>query len=264
MAAAAMEHLEQKFPICLQDREGVLFAHSVQELVQEGSLSRLLDLYGPLIQSKATAATALSFCGWFIGVAVAMQYSLSVWNVAPDFAPEKVIVQVWQADQRFGIAFKIDGWSELAAPVRAEERAGWRNQVLARFYGKTVRPLVEALAKAANVQPAQLWGQFPTAFLYYVDTWCNGEPDAEIQQRVRDDYRSLVNQLDGAVFGRTKNPFDVTIRWIESLESPDVAVRMKTACCLYDCLEGGTNCYTCPRLKEEDRAERRAQYRSAV
>jgi ferric iron reductase protein FhuF len=262
VSEADFEQLEKLFPICLQDREDVIFSQSVAELLQEGSMARLLNTYGPLIKSLKSAATAISFCGWFISVAVALQYSISVRNRAPDFSPQNLVVQLYKADERYGFAFKINRWTEQTAPVQSKDRALWRNRMLAQFYASTVRPLVEALSDATEIQPAKLWGQFPSAFLYYVDKWYEMDVDPEIKERIRVDYQSLVEELDGEVFGHRKNPFDVKIRWIESLETPDESVRMKCTCCLYYCLEGGDYCYTCPRLNEEERAARRAQYRA--
>ncbi|MDF2715738.1 MAG: (2Fe-2S)-binding protein, partial [Paenibacillus sp.] len=137
----------------------------------------------------------------------------------------------------------------------------WLERVLTEFYEKTVRPVYETAAVIGGVDAGQMWGLLPTRFNYMTEQWLLAEESESIRAVISGDYAFLKHEMPAAVFGRNKNPLDVKIRWIEDLKDPCKQLRMKNVCCQYYRTEGGYYCYTCPRIKESEREERRIKAR---
>ncbi|MCL6458635.1 MAG: (2Fe-2S)-binding protein, partial [Gorillibacterium sp.] len=88
-----------------------------------------------------------------------------------------------------------------------------------------------------------------------------GELRQAVSKQLTADYEFLQQEIDPGVFGRRNNPFQIKMRMIESLHSPQQQVPMKSKCCLFMKTAGGTYCYSCPRLTEQERKEQRENYR---
>ncbi|GGG11456.1 IucA/IucC family C-terminal-domain containing protein [Paenibacillus abyssi] len=261
MATFDFLYLEEKFNIVRSDREEIIFAMSMASLLEEENAQQFLAVYAPLIKTTDLDAAAAYFAGYLGAAAASLQYSLSVWDAMFDLSCENVIVQLHRAGEYFRLAFKLINDTVEFAPRDSEERLKWREQRLTTYYHDSVSPLFQVFARCAGVDVKMLWGQLPTRFNYYMEIWMSELENAAPKSRLEADYRYLREDLAAAVFGCKKNPFEVKIRWIESLNEPGRQMRMKNACCLYYKTEGGQYCYSCPRLKEEDREARRALVR---
>lgn len=254
--------LERTFFISRHNRDDAVFSMTAEELADPVNMKRLLDAYAPLIRALEPAAAAAYFCGWLGGPALALQYLMSAANTALDLSLANITVQLHPENRYHRFSFRINRWVEQRAPEGEAERTAWRNSSLAGFYGGTVRPLVEAASSASGTPLGLLWGQIPTRFFYFMDRMLAETDQPMIRQRWIDDYRYLCKELDAFLFGLKKNPFDVKVRMIEDLQDSGKQIPMKNACCLYYRTEGGEYCYACPRLKEEERAARRAKFRT--
>jgi ferric iron reductase protein FhuF len=256
------EQLEKQFSITTTQKENPLFSLTARELLNAEKMALLVQIYAPLMKAKELPAVATYFASWFGGVALGLQYMMSVWNHSVDFSLDHLTIELEVNEGREGFTFVCNKKHVQQAPTSDTERAIWREQQLRKFYSGTVAPLFRALADATGIECGSIWGQLPTRFNYYMDIFIASTEDNAAKQRLTEDYRFLSREMDPAAFGRPKNPFDVKIRWIEDARDPEKKVRMKNMCCLYYQTEGGFYCYTCPRMKEAERAERRVSMRN--
>lgn len=254
-----LNKLEKDFGITLNNNSDAIFSMGLIDLLDPKNMKRLLDIYTPLLKARGNEAAAAYLVSWFSSVPLALQYSLSA-NQAVHLALDNLAVQLFPAGEYHQFSFKITQYEIQAAPIAVAERNEWRNNILEKFYADTVKPLFESLSLASDMDIGQLWGQLPTRFNYYLPVWIESTLDTELKSYLTDDYHALAHTLKPDVFGRKKNPFDVQIRLIEDIKDPSKQMKMKNVCCLYYQVGDGEYCYTCPRLKEEDRAEKRAQY----
>lgn len=233
-----------------------MFSARAIELLEADKMTTLVAVYAPLIRAKELGAVATYFAGWFSGVALGLQYSMSMWNRSISLSLEQLTIQLCQGEHGSEFWFVLDDCIEQEAPCTDEERAEWRKQTYRQFYSQTVAPLFQSLADATGIGVGMIWGQMPTRFHYYLDVFTQAAQEPAAIKRIADDFRCLSREVEPAVFGRDKNPFDVKVRWIDDPRVPDKKLRMKNACCLYYQTEGGEYCYTCPRMNERERAER--------
>jgi ferric iron reductase protein FhuF len=254
-----LKKLESDFRITLQDNTDAVFSMALIDLLEPKNMNQLLETYTPLLKARGHEAAAAYFVSWFSSVPLALQSSISA-NNAVHLSLDNLSVQLFPVGEYYQFSFKITQYELEAAPKAEAERIEWRNQNLVKFYAETVKPLFEVLSAASGMDIGQIWGQLPTRFNYYLPAWIEATVNAELKLNLADDYYALAHELELNVFGRKKNPFDVQIRLIEDIKDPSKQIRMKNACCLYYQVGTGEYCYTCPRLKEEDRAKKRAQY----
>ncbi|QGQ98847.1 (2Fe-2S)-binding protein [Paenibacillus psychroresistens] len=251
--------LETDFRITLQSNTDAIFSMALIDLLEPKNMIQLLETYTPLLKARGNEAAAAYFVSWFSSVPLALQYSISA-NKAVRLTLANLTVQIFPVGEYHQFSFKITDYETQDAPIAEAERKEWRNQILAEFYTEATKPLFERLAIESNMDIGQIWGQLPTKFNYYLANWLEELENEGLKANLANDYHALAHELKADVFGRKKNPFDVQIRWVEDIRNPGKQMRMKNACCLYYQVGTGEYCYTCPRLKEEDRAEKRAQY----
>lgn len=257
------ELLEQKFNVTLKNRDNAVFSMKAVEMIKPENMNQLLTVYSPLIKAIDNSPAAAYFCKLFSGAAMALQYMISVENKAANFSLENLTIQLYPKDGYYSFSYKVDRWSIQNGPSFNSERSDWLQQVYADFYGKTVKPLFESASKSGLIDMSLLWGQLPTYFNYYIELLTDSDVSTHKEQIIHD-YEYLKYQVSPNVFGCKKNPFDVKIRMIEDLRDPNKQLRMKNVCCQFYRTGEERYCYTCPRMKEDEREARRCEARQQV
>ncbi|QIC05543.1 hypothetical protein GOP56_08040 [Brevibacillus sp. 7WMA2] len=261
-----IQRLDELFNIHLLEPNGAFYSMPATDLLNESTMRNFIDQYALVIKALDDTATAAYIASWFLGMATGLQYMVSIQNKALDFSLENVIVHMSPKSEGSytRISFQLRSWAETKAPVSDEKRQEWRTDVLSRLYGETLRPLLECISAVTGFNVGQMWGQLPMKFHHFTTNLLEQTTSSEEKQRVIDDFHFLQHELNPSVFGRSKNPFDVKVRLIEHIEDPTKQMRMKNVCCRYFRTEGAQYCYTCPLMKEEDRAARRTKHRAEI
>jgi ferric iron reductase protein FhuF len=260
MGALDMEVLNQYFFVTTKDQESNIFSMSIASLCGREEMEELLSLYTPILQAEDVKATACAIVRWLAGPAVAHQAYLSVMNQAIDMSPDNLYIQVYPANGTYRFSFKIQDWKVIDAPTDEIDRKTWFIKQVSSFYSESIRPLLENLAKTAQMNVGQLWGQLPRKFDIYIDLLKQKYTDSIIVNRLEKDYE-ILKLLPSQAFGRKRNPFHVKTYKVESIDDPNKFVPIECTCCLNYLIKGGEFCFTCPRLKNEEREEMRINYR---
>ncbi|WP_053372095.1 (2Fe-2S)-binding protein [Paenibacillus sp. FJAT-27812] len=257
--------LESSFNLTVNKPEELVFSCLASELLDENKMKSLLELYTPMIKGTEPSVGEVYMAGWFRGPMLGLIYTLSAWNKVPDLSLDNLSAQIYKAyyneEQYYEVSFLMHNADLIAAPEQTDDSTEWATEKLMIFFEHTVRPVFETIAKAGTLNAGMLWSQLPTSLAYYHERLMNGEDSEHVKQAAERIF-GIVKSLEGAVFGRSKNPLDVKFRMTESLGDPDKQVRLKSACCLYYLVEDGNYCFTCPKIKEDVRIEKRAAYRS--
>ena len=249
------------YQVGLTERSDAVISVPARLLTEPSAMEAHLRQYAPLMKALELPAAAAYFCANFAFVALTLQLSISLNSTAPDLSLDNITVQLYPDNGKFAYWYKLERYSAEAAPTCEHSRSEWIKEKQIHFYRHTVRPLFEAVSAVGGLGIAHLWGLLPTKFNYHISDWIDKAKTNEQKQRIAEDYSILIRHVPAEAFGRAKNPFDVSIRWLEDLRDPAKQVRMKNVCCMYYRTEGGQYCYTCPRMDEQARAERRDQAR---
>ncbi|MDQ0194310.1 (2Fe-2S)-binding protein [Paenibacillus wynnii] len=256
-----IHELATKFDLQLSVPEGTQYSFAAADLVKEEKMQEFMECYKPLMKALDDTAVAAYFANWFSSAAMALQYTLSVFNTVPNMSLSNLSIHLVPASGYCRVVYVINQWDTIKGPADKVERDHWRQRVLSDFYKNTAFPLIHSISALSGLAASQIWGQLPTKFNYYLEILMNGQDNADTMHQLQMDYESLKNDLSPEIFGLAKNPFQVQVRRIEDLADPEKTVQMRNRCCLYYLTEGGNYCYTCPRLNENERADRREKFR---
>ncbi|EGL17151.1 MULTISPECIES: (2Fe-2S)-binding protein [unclassified Paenibacillus] len=264
MNEAMLEKLESTFNVTAKKQENPVFSCPAADLTDENKVKLLLDFYTPLVKGLDPSVGEVYMADWFQGPLLGLIYMLSAWNKTPDLTLDNLTVQMYTASyndrEYYAINFLLTNLELHDGPDEPLERASWTEEKLSRFLSQTVRPVFETIAKAGTLKTGMLWSQLPTMLEYGYERLMESEECETVMHRMTRNYE-IVKSLNGAVFGKSKNPLNVKFRMTQSKASPDKQVRLKAACCLYYLVDGGHYCFTCPRVKETERDKWREEYR---
>ncbi|CAG7647458.1 hypothetical protein ACFQI7_20205 [Paenibacillus allorhizosphaerae] len=255
--------VEERFYVSLSGQTDAICSIPAAELLQPERAKSFVDRYGEAIGALEPAAAAAYFGGWFSGVAHAMQYAVSVCNVSLHASLAALTIQMIHKENRCALCFRLQDGTVLEAPEGDHARSEWRSTILTAFYRDTVRPLFEAVAAAAGCDVGQLWGQLPSRMANQTEQWRTSIAGEDVRSRIAADVLFLKDGLDPVLLNRVKSPFDVKLRYVESIKDKAQNIALKSSCCMHYRTGSGVYCYTCPRLTEKQRAERLAGLRSA-
>ncbi|MBB6633700.1 (2Fe-2S)-binding protein [Cohnella thailandensis] len=230
------------------------------KLLEPGVMGRLLDEFSPRIRSADRTTAATYFAGYFGGVALALQLALSLRDVVPDLSLGNLEAAILGDADKAYVRFRVVRWQEQGNDG-TKARKDWCAEALSSFYRNEAMPLIASLSSSSGLHPRELWGQMPTRFRNAVVLLQEEMAGSENLLRLNSDYSVLREGLEPVrCFGLPRNPFQSAIRLVEPLKGTGKPAAIKAACCLYYKTDGGSFCYTCPRLKEEERAARRAGF----
>lgn len=254
MDTVYFEQLEEKYFLTLHEPNDTVLTMPASDLILAENMIRLIDTYGPLIKAAERSTTAAFFCSWYAGVCGAMQSMLFDGDgVILDLSLRNISVQLYAGAQYPLFSFKINEVRYIKNPNM--DRDAWCKEVLYSFYKDHVKPLIEILSQLAQISVISLWGQIINTLYDQMENELVGALDEENKNRILDHYKILTHGVDASAFGLRKNPFDVKLRFIEDPDKPDQKMLVKTSCCLAYRLDTEFGyCYTCPRLKDKDRA----------
>lgn len=261
MNESQIKDIGSKFDLHPSPPEDAVHTFRTTDLTEEEGMRAFVAAYRPMMKALDDKAVAAYFGGWFSSVAMALQYSVSLYSAVPQMNLSNLFIHLIPSGQYCRVAFSLESWEMNEAPADPPGRTMWRNEVITRFYSETAGPLFRMMSVVSGLILGEIWGQMPTKFNYYIETLAAAAASEKLLATVQEDYDYLKDELPAEVFLLPRNPFHVKLRRIESLADPEKTVLMRNRCCMYYRTEGGNYCYTCPRIKEEERASRRTEFR---
>lgn len=245
------------FCIRYTDHPSKQFSVRLSDLMKDSHLDEFINFYGPTIKAVQSDVVATYFCGYYGWALAGMQYALSL-DLSYDMALSNIELQVYFDEQYdyHGLHFKFINSSTITC--KKEDREAWCRQELTKAYRECMTPLLQVLSKKTNLSMKHLWGQIAIGLYNGYDQNVELAQEGEQKSKIKHDFTLLTKELEAEVFHMKKNPFDMSVRKIESAKEPGVYMRMKPSCCLYYQTEGAdTKCYSCPRLSDEEREKKK-------
>jgi ferric iron reductase protein FhuF len=250
------DFLEKQYFFLREEKPEQLFRIEAADLLDKDNAERFISHYGPELKALKPQVAATYFSGWFGAVCAALQYTISHQHAAFDASLHNIAGQLYLFNGRPRWGFLLHDRRGRSVPLK--DREAWRDQLLTSFYREQVRPMLETLSAAADIEAGQLWGQIATKLHAAQDLWLRAGLSVWEQQTIVEDFAFLQHELSGDVFGRKRNPFDIEPRRIENPKVPGETCMMKATCCLAYLTDTDHGfCYTCPRMGETERAQRR-------
>ncbi|RUT33355.1 (2Fe-2S)-binding protein [Paenibacillus zeisoli] len=257
------ELFEQLFCMVREDPLDAVLSMPASDLLTEEAAAAFLKAYQVEIKGQDLQVAATYFASAWRGLGVTLQYMISLTENRLDLSLTNLTLHISRRNGYPSIFFRLLNAAEHPWPE--QDRNIWRSEAIQSFYRDTLRPVVEVLASVSGLPAAQIWGQLPLGVAYYLrhigDTL---EQEAD-RIRLQEDYEYLIKDVDSAIFGLARNPFDYKPKWIDDPYNPGQLSQMKPTCCLaYRTDTGHGYCYSCPKLTRQQREEKAASIMAAA
>lgn len=227
------------------------------ELLNADSARRTLETLG--VQGRCIGSELpVSFIGMtMFNLCVATLYFLARNERFLRFRLEDMTFQLESHGNHFHLGFKLNRLDEQPLPDGGEERGRAIDEAWAAMFGETVIPFIQSIAAAGGLKPDIVWNQFGGAIHAVIQYVRVQMPIPQFLAGIDDQFERLTS-LPPEVFGRRRNPFLHKPRYVDNPWSPpDGQYILRSACCMYDHREGGSKCYSCPRMLPDEREARR-------
>nr|WP_237746923.1 MULTISPECIES: IucA/IucC family C-terminal-domain containing protein [Geobacillus] len=162
-------------------------------------------------------------------------YAMSVWNKRLVLDPGRIWLDTDGEGEMWMPRFRLEPPEAEACGI---ERSCWREQVVRDVFAGLFAPLVAELRRLTRVSPLILWENIAIYVYWVYERWLEDESLASTADRLRDDFRFLIHEADGRLFGQKDNPLRRFFKGASGMQ--------RTTCCLYVHTKGGTCCQTCP------------------
>ncbi|MDQ6418038.1 (2Fe-2S)-binding protein [Paenibacillus sp. LHD-117] len=178
-------------------------------------------------------------------------------QVWPKFKLKDMTFQMEQHDDHAHVGYKLDRLELVPLPQSREERDTFFRAAWPEWIREMIKPFIESVAHAGGLKPEMIWSQFGAQLLSTIDYVSNHLQMPDLVERIQGDL-TVLHELEPELFGRRRNPFVHTRRYIENPWSPpDGTFILRSSCCMFDHREDGEKCYNCPRMLPEEREERK-------
>lgn len=258
MGTIDFQQLEEKFHLTLNELEETVLTVPALDLLKIEKMEQIIDTYGLLIKAKERSTAAAFFMSWYAGICGAMQYMLYQDDgLLLDLSLSNLSIQLYVDDSYPLISFQVNEVRFIEVPILDRNNA--YRDLLDSFYREQITPIIRTLSPLAHINAIPLWGQIVSVIYAQMEEAVAEASDDGVRARIIYLNKMLTQGINASAFGLRKNPFDFKPIFIEDLHIPDQKMFLKPACCLAYRLDSEFGyCYTCPRLKEKDRALMRA------
>ncbi|WP_088103313.1 (2Fe-2S)-binding protein [Halalkalibacter urbisdiaboli] len=250
------EQLKKYGSITDEDHPAKVYEVTLAQLLQSEAANAFTAYYAEKLKATDVDVAATYFSSSFGYICAALQTVLSTELAIPSDR-DQITVQLYYNKEHdyYALSYKLANLQCVS-----EANANWRREQLVNFYKQVVTPVLEALSQSTSIRIRELWGQLVGGLHYGHKIGLTFIEEAQ-KDIVKQDFNWLLEKAAPEIFRCDKNPLSFPIREIESLKEPGTMIRMKPTCCLYYKTEKsrGTKCYTCPRLSEAEREDRKKQ-----
>lgn len=219
---------------------------AVIELFDHTTLIEHLNNIGKLIGSPTQRVTASLLTKRMAFYAVIHLYTMSVLNkrLNVDIKKMKLVEKendlLWLPDFYLGDCIVSESYGN---------RTQWRETIVEDLFTHFFHPLIEALREATRFSKMVMWENIAIYIFWLYETIMKEEKDIEIKQRAEDDFRYILQEAEGSLFGPyLQNPLARFNGEKIYREEFNEWIRVRKTCCLSNLLNAkdGKRCKTCP------------------
>ncbi|SFF30231.1 FhuF 2Fe-2S C-terminal domain-containing protein [Paenibacillus algorifonticola] len=255
--------LKERFNLCVDEPDEVVYTSAASALLEQSVMQELLAVYQPFVNGTEQIVAEVYAASWFRRPMLALIYMLAKYRIAPDLSLDNLTLYVCRADGYYNVYFKLNKAELLHSPSTKKEAGEWVRARLEMFFHETIAPFFHSIERAGSAKASLLWGQLPTSLEYEYGVLMASSESEAVKEAVDSLYKTM-KALDPAIFYRKRNPLDVKFQYTEAIDDPEKQMRIKYACCHYYKVEGGRYCYTCPRISDTERVQRRSEHRAKL
>lgn len=230
--------------------ENVVITLSLTELSQPAKAEHLLRTYASMLGTEDKRLAAAIFCSWIAGICGAKYALLTAAHpMAHVLCLSNMSVQLIRTEGFPEFSFLVhDNWDSSGN----KHGIGELLDELGMFYKNDVRPIILALAEAAQTRAVMLWKHVYNQLYAFMEEDVQDEADDSLRSHIIRQFKSITWDLEPEVFGLRSNPFRIKTKFRIDPCSPHETISIKATCCLaYQLRADQGYCSSCPILPPE-------------
>ncbi|CAH1191154.1 hypothetical protein PAECIP111892_00518 [Paenibacillus auburnensis] len=243
--------LGERFFIYPEAAENAVVTFSLTELSLPANAEYLLETYASMLGTEDKRLAAAIFCSWYAGICGAKYALLTAAHpMAHSLCLSNMSVQLIRTEGFPIFSFHIheirDGFclKHVSGKLLLDE--------LGLFYKNDVRPIILALAKAAQTKAVMLWKQIYNQLYTYMEEEALNATGDSTRNLIIEQFKAMTWELEPEAFGLPRNPFRILPRFRTDRNPPYNTISIKATCCLaYQLRSDHGYCCSCPILPPE-------------
>ncbi|WP_141501791.1 ferric iron reductase [Paenibacillus luteus] len=242
------DYLNSQFGLCEYDSARSDYSLRASDLLDMELCSDYLDSLTALLQSPSRMITASQFFKRYAFVtSVPLLYAMTVYNKGLDLSAENCFLES-SPDHSW---LEHVSLSDIdAAMPETIERQVWRDQVILNLFAGNIGKLIAVMSSAANVPKPILWENVAVRVFSLYEKRIGVRDELKEQSRGQADFKYLILQAPGVLFGEKKNPLSQFYGKPTCSSVSNSSMRVRKTCCLYyEVSSVEEYCSNCPKLR---------------
>ncbi|MEK5236980.1 (2Fe-2S)-binding protein [Paenibacillus sp. FSL L8-0470] len=243
--------LGERFFIHSEAAENAVVTLSLTELSQPANAEHLLITYASMLGTDDKRLAAAIFCSWYAGICGA-KYALLTASppMARALCLSNMSVQLIRTEGFPIFSFPVhENRDDLCQKHSSGEEL---LDELGLFYKNDVRPIILALAEAAQTKAVMLWKHIYNQLYTYMEEEARDAAGESQRNLIIEQFKSVTWELEPEVFGLPVNPFRIMPKFRTDPNPPHRIISIKATCCLaYQLRADHGYCSSCPILPPE-------------
>lgn len=219
---------------------------SLTELSLPANAEHLLITYASMLGTDDKRLAAAIFGSWYAGICGAKHALLTASHpMAHALCLSNMSVQLIRTEGFPMFSFHVhQNRDDLCHKHGSGEELF---DELSLFYKNDVRPIILALAEAAQIKAVMLWKQIYNQLYSYMEEDIGDAANDSSRNLIIKRFKSMTWELKPEVFGLRSNPFRIIPKFRTDPNPPHRSISIKATCCLaYQLRTDHGYCSSCP------------------
>lgn len=241
----------ERFFIHPEAIENAVITVPLTELSLPAEAEHLLITYASMLGTEDKRLAAAIFCSWVAGICGAKYALLTAADpMAHALRLNNMSVQLIRTEGYPEFAFHIhDNWDGISDRTASGKES---LDELGMFYKNDVRPIILALAEAAQITAVMLWKHVYNQLYTFMEEDVLDAASESRRSLIVEQFKAVTWELEPEVFGLRSNPFRMLPKFRTDPSPPHHTISIKATCCLaYQLRADHGYCSSCPILPPE-------------
>ncbi|QPC48105.1 (2Fe-2S)-binding protein [Mangrovibacillus cuniculi] len=235
-------------------KEDLVMSITLKEFCERPDLRKIImDQYSASIQAEAEDVTGAYIAGWLGSLTAAFTHLRM-------FHEESMNIDLGAIEMEF---YPSNHHTNYFLHFHYDIQPSESKPTFEQFFSCTITPVLKAIEEESRIRLDYLWKLVIPGIFWAEKSWVKHDIFSKLQDQIEETINEI-HALPPEVFSLKKNPYLHEFVELENPWDPEGKLWRKPVCCLAYKTANHGYCYTCPRMKPADRAEKYHQIREQL